>query len=97
MISDYYINDYVTYAKSGSMTSDGTYVFTSSVDLSGSCRIEPITDNEGDSTHRIFMSVVSLDHVDTIYVDEISYEIKGINKYQSRTNGHHLELDVFVV
>ena len=94
MISDYYCNDYVTYTKSGSMTSDGTYVYTSSLGLTGKCRLDPSTDNEGDSTHKCFMNIVSLDHVDTIYIDGTPYEIKGIFEYQNKTIGHHLELDL---
>ena len=97
MISDFYSNIYITYSKSGSMTADGTYVYSGSTDLSGSCRIDPSTDDEGYSTHKLFMDVVTLDHVDTIYVDGIPYEIKGIYEYQNRTAGHHLELDLFVV
>jgi len=97
MISNYYINDYVTYIKSGSVTSDGTYVYTGSISLTGKCRIDPATDNEGDSTHKIFMNEVSLDYVDTIYVDGSPYEITGIFSYQDRTNVHHLELDVKVI
>ena len=97
MISDYYCNSYITYSKSGSMTPDGTYVFSGSADIGGKCRIEPIQDNEGDSTHRLFMDVVSLEHTDTIYVDGSPYEIKGINEYQNKTTGHHLELDLYVV
>ena len=95
MINDYYINNYVTYTKSGSMSSDGTYVFSGSVDLTGKCRIEPLTDVEGESTHKIFIGVISLDHVDTIYVDGNPYEIKGINEFQNNITGHHLELEVY--
>ena len=97
MISDYYSNNFVTYTKSGSITADGTYIFTSSLGLSGKCRIEPITDVEGDSTHRIFMASQSLDYVDTIYVDSYPYELVGIKEFQNKTQGHHLELDVKVV
>ena len=91
MISDYYLNNYITYTKSGSMTSDGTYVYTSSLALSGNCRLEPISDNEGSYTHKIFMDIVPLDEVDTIYVDGDPYEIKSILNYFN----HHLELEVF--
>ena len=97
MIDNYYINNYVTYSKSGSVTSDGTYVYTSSIDLTGKCRIDPATDNEGSSTHKIFMNEVSLDYVDTIYVDDNPYEITGIFSYQDRVGVHHLELDVKVI
>ena len=97
MISNYYINDYVTYIKSGSVTSDGTYVYTGSISLTGKCRIDPITDVEGDSTHKIFMNEISLDHTDTIYVDGNPYEVKGIFSYQDRVGVHHLEIDVAVI
>ena len=93
MLQDYYINQFVTYTKSGSITSDGTYIYSGSAHLSGSCRMEPLTDNEGDATHRIFMNVVSLDHVDTIWVDGEPYEVRAIKNYFN----HHLEVEVFNV
>ena len=97
MISDYFCNTYVIYTKSGSMTADGTWVYSSVTGSSGKCRIDPVSDNEGDSTHKLFMNVVSLNHVDTIWVDGSAYEVKGWGKYQNRTTGHHLELDLYVV
>lgn len=79
------------------MTEDGTYVYSAITGSAGKCRIDPIADNEGDSTHRIFLDIVSLDHVDTIYVDGVPYEIRAIQEYQNKTAGHHYELEVFAV
>ena len=93
MISNYYINSYVTYAKSGSMTEDGTYVFSGSADLSGSCRIQPNTDVEGKSTHKVFIPSIDVSDIDTIYIDGDPYEIIGTNDFF----GHHIEMDVNVV
>jgi len=93
MIDNFYINDYVTYAKSGSMTADGTYVFSGSIDLSGKCRIEPVTDANGKSTHRVFLPSVAVGDIDTIFIDGDPYEVAGINNFFD----HHIEMDVNVI
>jgi hypothetical protein len=96
MLNNYYINNFVIYTKSGSMTADGTYVEATGSGLTGKCRIDPVTDNEGYSSHKIFMASCSLGHVDTITVDKIHYEIKGINLFFDRTSGHHFEIDAMI-
>jgi len=97
MIDNYYCSSYVLYTKSGSMTTDGTYIYSGSASGSGSCRIDPVSDNEGASTHKIFMNIISLDYVDTIYVDGYPYEITGINKFYNKTLGHHYEIDAKII
>jgi len=97
MINNYYCNNYIIYTKSGSMTADGTYIYSGSALLSGSCRIDPVSDDEGTSTHKIFINIISLDYVDTIYVDGEPYEVTGINKFYNKTIGHHYELDAKVI
>lgn len=82
------INDFTIYRPSGSFTSDGSYVETGSIYLTGKGRLDPVVDDEGDFTYNFFCNVIDVDEGDSIVIDGVSFNVKSVLNYFN----DHLEL-----
>jgi len=86
--STLYINAYMLYRPSGSITSGGDWVETGSLQISGVGRIEPAGENEKFAAYNFYCDVADIEVTDTLFVDEVPYNVKSVENYF----GNHLQI-----